>query len=171
MAWTTPINWVNGSVYGATTFNAQVRDNLLYLLNRPNARIKRTAGDYTISNTASFAAIDSANLKITLSLSGSAVLVIFSGVYNVGTNGQILYVDLQVDSALENNTTYGLWNSVYYIAAGGKVVVNWAHLVTGLSIGSHTFTPYAKVSTASTAGATLYASGTSPLFFGAVEVA
>lgn len=136
MPWTTPITWTAGSVVGASQLNQQVRDNLNYLLSRPHQVIKRDA-TYTTTSTA-FVEMDSVNLSITLTLSGSAVLVGFSA-----TIVNPAQFDLSVDGVRYTSFANGL---IYHnIGFAYSVPISYAVLVNGLSVGSHTFQPLWRV--------------------------
>jgi hypothetical protein len=167
--WTSPVTWNPGQVVAASDLNAQLRDNLIYLFTRPQSCIKRDNGaSYTTTST-SFVDIDGTNLKITLNISGSAVLLGFTGQTTRDSGGAEPIFDFLIDSTR-------------YASAGadglGRVPGNigpfcMTGLATGLAAGSHTFKVQWKVGASGTA--TLYAgNGTSgqdfiPTFW-AIEV-
>ena len=77
--WTTPATFSTGQLVAASDLNTYVRDNTSYLLNRPLGAIKRdNNADYTTTST-TFVDIDGTNLAITLTPSGSAILMGFTG--------------------------------------------------------------------------------------------
>ncbi len=165
MAWTTPITWAAGSVVSAATLNAQVRDNLGYLIARPHQRIIRTdASDYSTTST-TFVNIDAASLSIDLTISGSAVLVGFGGVLRQ-TEG--VYLDLSVNGTRYANTTQGIGIATISSTAN-YALASYSVLVTGLSVGAHQFRPMWRV--ASGTGVLRATTSTSPVCFWAVEVA
>lgn len=179
MAWTSPATWTAGQVVGAADLNSQLRDNMSYLLNgRPKQVIKRdNAGDYTTTSS-SFVAIDSTNLAITLTLSGTIALLMFSGMFNGGFNssyGPHTALDFDIDGTRylsAGNEGFGSYNSAVNNNSG-KVINTIMALVTGLSVGSHTFKVFWK--TTDTQTSTLYAgSGVSEVdsipTFSAVEI-
>jgi hypothetical protein len=138
--WTSPVTWNPGQVVAASDLNAQLRDNLIYLFARPQNVVKRDNGaNYTTTST-SFVDIDGTNLKITLNISGGAVLLGFTGVAvggSIVTNAGPAAFDFLIDSTryasagtdgLVANANTAYWNGV-----------SMAALVTGLSAGSHTF--------------------------------
>jgi hypothetical protein len=132
MPWTTPITWAAGSVVGASQLNQQVRDNLNYLISRPHQVIKRDA-TYSTTSTV-FVEMDSVNLSINLTLSGSAVFVGFSA--SVVNPAQF---DLSVDGVRYTSFANGLLS--HTIGFAYSAPISYAVLVNGLSVGSHTFRP------------------------------
>lgn len=167
MAWTTPQTWTAGSVVSASQLNEQLRDNMAYLLNRPHQRIVRTAtADYTTASAA-FVDIDSVNLSITLTLSGSAVLLGFSGMTLLDSGGAVAPAfNLTVNGSLYTTAPNGL------VSVEGQgflwTPVSFTVLVVGLSVGSHVFRPVWR--RLSTNAVTLRAIS-NPVSFWAVEVA
>ncbi len=134
MAWTNPPTWVTDQVVTAPDLNTYLTDNLVYLLNRPGTVIKRDNGSTYTTTSATFVAVDDTNLAITVAVKGSAVLVGFSGV----TNSLQAEFDINVDgtrvgSAGEDGIVQGGFVS------GSNTPVAITALVTGLSVGNHTF--------------------------------
>ena len=148
MAWTNPATWTPGQVISATDLNTHLRDNLVYLLSRPTSVVKRdNNANYTTTST-SFVDVDGTNLKITLTLSGSAVLLGFTV---MATNNAMF--DILIDSTrYASGGVDGLMASPD--ASLTKSPVSASILITGLSAAAHTFKLQWK---ASTATATLYA--------------
>jgi hypothetical protein len=167
MAWTTPQTWVAATVVSAAQLNEQLRDNLNYLLSRPHQRIIRTAAaDYTTTST-TFVDIDSTNLSITLAVSGSAVMVGFSGMAQFVNVGSHPVFDFTVDGVRYTTTSSGL---VGYEGTSGAFVgtVTYTALVVGLTVGTHVFRPVWRNATTGTV--TLRAVN-NPVCFWAIEVA
>jgi hypothetical protein len=163
MAWTTPITWTAGTVVGAANLNEQLRDNFNYLLSRPRQAIKRTAGaDYTTTST-SFVNIDATNLSINLTMSGSAVLVAFSGVLR---QTESVFLDFSVDGTRHANTSNGIGVATLTSTANDQLA-GYTILVTGLSVGSHTFNAMWRVAS----GTGVLRAINSPVFFSVIEVA
>ncbi len=133
--WTSPVTWNPGQVVAASDLNAQLRDNLIYLFARPQGVVKRDNGaSYTTTST-SFVDIDGTNLKITLNISGSAVLLGFTGC------GYLAQFDFLIDS-----TRYASAGADGLVDAGGALgPICMIGLVTGLAAGSHTFKVQWKV--------------------------
>lgn len=140
MGWTTPRTWVDGELENAAIFNPHVRDNLGYLLNRPNQKILRNnAADYTTSS-ASFVDVDATNLLLTLVMSGGAALITVAGMVANVTNSASIRFDIAVDGVRYSGATNGI-ASVVTASAGTTVdaPISFAILVTGLSAASHAF--------------------------------
>ncbi len=148
MGWTAPATWNPGQVISATDLNTHLRDNLNYLLSgRARQTIKRdNNADYSTSST-TFVDIDSTNLSITLNLSGTAVLLLFTA---VGTpSSGVAFIDFDIDG-----TRFAAGGVDGMGILGNRSVATIAALVTGLSAGSHTFKVKWKTNTSST---TIYA--------------
>lgn len=145
MAWTTPRTWVASEVPTAANFNAHVRDNLNYLLTRPGAAVKRDNGATYTTTSASFANVDGTNLTATINIAGGKALVYFAGVA-AGSDTQKISFDFTVDG-----TRYGAAGAdgmvhASIVGAGATNGVGFTAMVTGLSVGSHTFTLQWKTS-------------------------
>lgn len=142
--WYAPITWATDDVPTATQFNQFLRDDLLYLLNRPSAVVLRDNGGVYTTTSTSFANIDGANLSIALSIAGSAVLLGFTGaIYDSANiaNAQVM-LDFTVDGARVGAAGLdGLLPVRTSPNATGIIIENCSFgiLVTGLSAGSHTF--------------------------------
>jgi hypothetical protein len=148
MAWTTPATWTPGQVITATDLNTHLRDNLNFLFSRPNSVIKRdNNANYTTTST-SFVDVDGTNLKITLTITGSVVLLVFT----VMASSNAVF-DILIDS-----TRYASGGNDGLLAtqdaSSSRGPVSAALLITGLSAGAHTFKLQWK---AVTGTATLYA--------------
>lgn len=169
MAWTTPTTWTAGSVVTASDLNAQIRDNLLYLLVRPGSVVKRVVannGSYSTSGSAaSFAYIDTTNLSITMNTSGGNVIVGFSAAFG---NGPIA-VDFDIDGTRYTTSNMGIGQFAWHPNNGVVNLISYSELVTGLSVGSHTLKAMWK---GLSAGTVVLWSGTltSPTVFWAMEV-
>jgi hypothetical protein len=174
MAWTTPRTWVDGEVPGGSTFNAHVRDNLLYLLARPNQRISRDAGSSYTTTSTSFVDIDGTNLSISLTTSGSAVLIGMAGAVRGDSTDVRACFDVTIDGTrYAATTTEGITQGLPPVGGNFKSPISFAVLATGLSVGSHTFRLQWKVQAAGTTA--LLSGGVAnndhPISFWAVEVA
>lgn len=132
---TTPPTFTPGQIVGATDFNAYLRDNPLYLLARPHQSVLRdNAAAYTTTST-SFVDIDATNLKITISISGSAVLVGFAATCSLNNTAYASF-DIDVDGTRWGAA--GAEGIVSHHFSGGTFNVSFVVLVTGLSVASHT---------------------------------
>lgn len=106
MGYNTAKTWVTGEALTASDLNAQLRDNILYLLNRPSAVAEgRNLADISITST-SMAAVDDNfyNLDIT-TVTGKAIVELTGGSFLVVAT-DTLYVDLLIDGTtyLSSNT-------------------------------------------------------------------
>ncbi len=173
MAWTTPDTRSAGDVLSAANYNTYLRDNLNYLFSgRPKFSILRDNGANYTTTSLTFVDVDGTNLKGTLTVSGSAVLLGFNCAL-VGLNIRGFF-DFAVDGTRLGAA--GLNGLIRQTEGngGGDGGVSLMALVTGLSIGSHTFTIQWRAHAAGTL--TMYAgSGTAgqdfiPHFWG-IEVA
>jgi hypothetical protein len=153
MGWTTPATWNPGQVVSATDLNTHLRDNLNYLLSgRARQVIKRDNNANYATTSTSFVDIDSTNLAITLNLSGTAVLLVFTAVGNTLAGGTPI-IDFDIDSTrFASGGTEGL--GIVPHRTVGTIVA----LVTGLSAGNHTFK--VKWKTASNTAALYAGNGT-----------
>jgi hypothetical protein len=149
MGWTLPATWNPGQVISATDLNTHLRDNLNYLFSgRPRQTIKRdNNANYTTTST-SFVDLDATNLSITLNLSGSAVLLLFTAISTTGGGG-VAFVDFDIDG-----TRFAAGGADGLGSLGNRTGATIAVLVTGLSAGNHTFKVKWK---ANTGAATIYA--------------
>src|SRR5262245_61351961 len=144
MAWTTPPSWTTSQLVTATQMQV-LSDDLSYLLNRPNSAVKRDNGATYTTTSTSFADIDATNLKITMSISGSAVLLAFTCAATLSTTAYMTF-DFDVDGTRYGSAGADGISSHNFINAIPKGVTMVA-LVTGLSTGSHTFKVKYKVNT------------------------
>jgi hypothetical protein len=156
--WTTPPTFTPGQIVTATDFNSYLRDNPLYLLARPSQSILRdNNASYTTTST-SFVDIDGTNLKITMSISGSAVLLGFTGAMILSTTGYAKF-DFDVDGTrFANGGTDGLTAGNFI--NGNPNLITMMALVTGLAAGSHTFKPKWCVSSGAITGTLFAGNGT-----------
>src|SRR5437763_981331 len=131
-----------GDVISSSSWGNQIKTNEDYLFNgRPGQVIKRdNNADYTTTST-SFVDIDGTNLMITATINSGKALVIFTGHFSITGSIQ---VDILVDGTRYLSAgADGFGNA----AAGNNAFVA---LVTGLSVGSHTFKPQWKTGSGAT---------------------
>ena len=164
MTWTTPKTWVTGEALTASDLNTHVRDNLDYLkdaiddLTSPPTDHYECdeASDYTTTST-SFVAVDSTNLRLTITTNGGDVLIVFTGSVANSAAGYRTYLDIEVDDASYLGDDDGL--VVFSNAANYNTPPSLVALAQNLSAGEHTFELHWKVEGGT---ATLYAgAGTS----------
>jgi len=134
--WTNPITFVVNAVLSAAQLNANIRDNLLYLLQgRPCTVVNRTgSSDYTTTST-SFVDVDASNLIITqYSQSGRVKLTaIFGALAAVATD-----FDITVDG-VRGGGSAGLLRQLGASDGGSSRPIAIVFIFTGLSVGNHTF--------------------------------
>ncbi len=149
--WTPPATWHIDQLVTHDDLNAQVRDNLEYLLSPSHERILRDNGsEYSITNVTAFQDIDSANLSIELAVHGGPVLVHLQGVVRVDAGDQVFF-DFAVDGTrVAAAFDWGL-TRVICIDAGDRVPLSILILLTGLSAGTYTLRPQWRSDSGSTA--------------------
>lgn len=144
MSFTTVPTFTPSQLVNETDLNTYLRDNPTYLLNRPTAMNKIHKGsNYSFSNT-SFAEMDSTLMKISKAMSGTAALVAFEAVASAGT-GNTVFLDLLLDGTRIGAGNDGL--SIFSVSST-KIRIGFCVLITGLTPGSHTFSPTAKMGAA-----------------------
>jgi hypothetical protein len=141
MAWSTPPTFTTSELVPASKLT-QLSDDLSYLLNRPKGSTFRDNGSTYTTTTTTFAAVDSTNMKQTITISGSSVLVGFAGtVFNTDAgNIGINCLDITVDGTRAGAAgTDGIVVMVDLGNVTHQTNGSFTILVTGLSTGSHTF--------------------------------
>ena len=130
------MTYIVNAVLSAAQLNANIRDNLLYLLQgRPITVINRTgSSDYTTTST-SFVDVDAANLIITqYSQSGRVKLsVTLATLAAVATD-----FDITVDGTRAGGAA-GLVRQIGASDGGSTRPITILFIFTGLSVGNHTF--------------------------------
>lgn len=146
--WTAPNTAVTGAPISASEYNTYVRDNLTFV-HSGKARsqiIREGVANYTTSST-SFAAVDTTNLRITLTVSTGRVRIRATGMLQHSDTasgagsllGGTMCIDIQKDAATRAGGTNGLWKILQ--TNNGTALHPFAVEAefTGLSVGSHTF--------------------------------
>ncbi len=136
-AWTTPATWAASQLVTATDLNVQMRDNLGYLFARPQAVVKRDNNANYTTTSGTFVDIDSTNLKITLTISGSTVLLAFVGTFV--HSGNNIFLDIDVDGARVGSAGGSGLAGASFSTPGNQTTIPLIILVTGLAPGAHTF--------------------------------
>lgn len=140
MAWTTPETWVPGQVVAASDLNSNIRDNTLYLFSgRPVGFTQHVgAADYSTASS-TFVDVDATNLILTLTTTGSRVLVAAMALIGGSLAAGGCFLDFILDSTTRAGGTSGLISTA--ISGGGTQVhaVTAIGLFTGLSAAAHTF--------------------------------
>lgn len=168
MAWNTPYTFTSGEVVSASRLNAQIRDNMNYLLNgRPFGQIVREGtSDYTTTNT-TFTPVDATNLRHTLTPNSGRIKLTAMGQWsNSGDNN--MYMDFILDNA-GAATRVGGTSGLRQQRQGNNGTSVWPFTVvgvfTGLSATSHTFDLAWRVN----AGTVTGHNNPSPIYFMAEE--
>lgn len=140
MAWTTPKTWLAGSPLLAAELNTHLRDNLAVLKAPPtNGYSPNEVSDYSTSSTA-FVDVDGTKLALTITTTGGAVMVGFSGAIKAPTNNGA-NLDVAVDGVrvagddgftAVTNATDGTYSERINNAS-------FVYLVSSLGAGAHTF--------------------------------
>lgn len=154
MAWTTPASWSVDQLVTADDLNTQLRDNLNALKTPPSAHYEpNEASDYQTTSS-SFANVDGTNLALTVTITGSEVMIGFHGTVQSSVPAGICF-DVRVDDLANVGHDDGIIR-VRPDSASDEQCVSFVRLVTGLADGQHTFKLQWKT-----------ASGTATLFAGA----
>lgn len=168
MGWTTPVTWSNGSVPGATDLNAQIRDNLLFLFSgRALQKIAYEGSADKTTTSTSFVAVDTTNLRCTLTVTTGRVLVFGRGNWSNSTTTAQMYADFLMDGATRaGGTNNGLAQQETGSTGTGYWPFSILGIFTGVSSGSHTFDLAWKVS----AGTATMLNNTEPIVLIAMEI-
>lgn len=136
MAWNLPTTWAPGNLVQASALNAQLRDNLNYLLT-PSAVMRSTATG-TISTTSTTYASFGTAWALSLNSNGGHVLIGGQAYFTAagGTNAMQILLGVDIDG-----TTYPLGAGVGTFLG----TLNGSRLVTGLASGAHTVTLMTRV--------------------------
>ena len=168
MAWTTPATWSSNQVVTAAQLNTHIRDNENYLLSRANNQIIRANGSNYTTTSSTFAAIDTTNLSITLTMTTTKVRLILAGVAYNSTAGSEVEFDFFVDGtrvgASYTRGLYGFYQPVnnYWCAVNLSIV-------TTVSTGSRVFKPVWR--TGSNTANFVSDTGNTAILFSAMEEA
>lgn len=138
--WTPPRTWTVGELVTAGLLNTHLRDNLEFVkaqIDLPlNFALASSAAAYTTGST-SFADIDAAALKLTLTTSGGAVLLGFSShIKHSAAQGE-MRLDWNIDGIRIGEASYG--TCFLQAAAANAYLPVTQVLIRPLSAGTHTF--------------------------------
>lgn len=133
--WTTPRTWAMNELVTESLLNQQLRDNLEYLSSRPFAEYQWTSS-YTTTST-SFIAVDSTNLRLSLTTNGGDVLVLLAASASNNTSGADNFLDVAVNGVRKGgvNGIYGFDTA----STNNPFNVSVPIIIDGLAAGSHTF--------------------------------
>jgi hypothetical protein len=137
MAWTTPITWATNQLVAASDMNNNVRDNANYLFNGRPQTTKKTAFSTLSTSSTTFVDVDATNLIIThIAGSGRVLLLWTVPVLTPAVGTANASLDIIMDSTTRiGDATYGLTIVPPQFRTSCTVI----GLVTGVSVGSHTF--------------------------------
>lgn len=127
MAWTNPITWVFKQVWSATVFNQQIRDNLLFLKNRP----------YTVAALGSTNQTGISTAWTTITNSGLQIVVPVTAVLEFGWRITLSHTTVNNYVSID---IYDLDNNVY-LSSGTATpsTAGLARLTLGLATGASIF--------------------------------
>lgn len=159
--WHGSANWDVGQLVTAADMNAQVRDNVGYLFERPLAFVTINRSSDFVTTSTSFVNVHSDEMAVTLTLAGTRARVHFYGNFTLQTSSPgtcYLSLDVSVDGIRQAGDD-GICGG-----QNGQMQIGFSYVITGLTPGTHTFRLMWKAVPQGeyTATATLYAgAGTS----------
>lgn len=160
--WHGTANWDVGQLVTAADMNAQVRDNIGYLFERPAGVVtSNRESDYVTTSTA-FVDVHASEMAVTLDLEGTRVQVQFQGNFHIETSSpgtNRTYLDVAVDGVRQAGD-----DGICLVVGGGYMsVTGFRWVITGLTPGTHTFSlQWKTIASVGTPTATLFAgAGTS----------
>lgn len=130
MAWTLPKTWVAGERVVATDMNAQIRDNINYLLT-PNAFVVRSAVGALSTTSTTYASLGAGWSQSITTYGGHVLVGLQMPVSGPGTN-QSAFVGVEVDGTLYTG-------AITPLSGNTPFTVHFTKLITGLASASHTF--------------------------------
>lgn len=141
--WTAPRTWVDLKTVNADDMNEQMRDNLLFLKDRPFGIYANWAATQT-TTSASFVAVT--NVNVTITTTGSRVMLIcHGGIWDSGVYTTRL--DLAIDGTRQGDATDGMFmTSQVPDTQGQNAPFALTFVTSALAAGSHTFALYWSVS-------------------------
>lgn len=129
MAWTLPRTWVDGELVNAALLNAQIRDNLNYLLAPNVAYLKTAAGVLTTTST----------VLATLGTAWSQSLTLNGGHLQFGAQLVTSAAGAGAGNVVFAVTVDGTPYTAFYQAIGQTPqTITFHQLLTGLASGAHT---------------------------------
>lgn len=132
--WTAPLTWTTDQLVTASDLNTHLRDNLEFLKDPPTtAALLNESANYSTTST-TFVNVDATKLTLTLTTSGGAVLIGFSGMCLNSGGTFAIYFDVDIDGA-----RFAGDDGITGSAAAAVEHFAFAILKTGLAAGTHTF--------------------------------
>ena len=136
MVWTNPKTWSAGEALTYLLMNEQLRDNMDFLFDRPEACYTlNEASNYATSLT-TWADIDATNLALTFTASGSHIMTGFFGCFTHTAVAGRIHLDITVDGVREAGDD-GL-TMVAIQDTADRVNISFLHMMAPLSLASHT---------------------------------
>lgn len=157
MAWTTPKTWSQALVT-EDDLNEQIRDNLNFLFDPTEDHNTGDKGSNYTTTSATFAAVDTAggdDLRLTMTPQGEDVEIEFDCdvAHSAGGAGVMVNLNLYIDgvAVVDGDGLCGV--NTASAAANASYHLHFRWIARGLSLASHTFDVYWKVSSGT---ATMY---------------
>lgn len=153
--WTEPKDWVYKDVFSAADANIQIRDNLLYLFQKPREyQMLSTAANLVVALTTAWAAVDDTQFTRTIvtTKDNQEVDLTLEGNGGLSVGAQYIVFDWLMDSTNYISTMtptpllYGT-KMVYMLTAGVYYPVNFTKRVVIATAGAHTFKLRARIVT------------------------
>jgi len=144
MSWTQPITWAFQQVWSAVIFNQQIRDNLLYLKNRPYDKSYLGVVDQTGITTA-WVAVTNGALQIILPVTGvlefSWRMHVYSTTVNARVSVDIFDVDngVYLSSGTATPTTNGIAHHYTHPTASIGSSACGSFIQEGVAAGTHNY--------------------------------
>ena len=146
--WTTPRTWADNDLVDAADLNEQLRDNLEWVKavidNGDSYECDEASSDYTTTST-NFTAVDSTNLRLTITTNGGDVLVGFCGSITTTSAGYRIFLDVKLDDDYLGNDDGLLAKSIASGLGDTPHPASFVYLVRDLETGEHTFELHWKV--------------------------
>lgn len=142
MAWNTPLTWDTGRLVTANDLNTHIRDNLLYLKNRPAVTV-----GYTSMNTTSTTYVPLFSWQSIVTTAGARVLVCASGFAQALGQATSFSVVLAQDGVAPSGSDPGLAQGHLQANLGWAVPWAFSVLTSVLTPASHTFRVYFRTNT------------------------
>lgn len=156
--WHGAADWDVGQLVTAADMNAQVRDNIGYLFERPTAVITSDEAGNFITTSTAWVNVDATDMALALDLEGTRARVTFQGMFRVQTSSPgtgRLYLDITVDGVRQAGDD-GI--TMLHVTSDDYQPLGFSWVVTGLTPGAHTFAlQWRAMASVGTPTATLFA--------------
>jgi len=138
--WHGTADWEVGQLVTAADLNAQVRDNVGYLFERPLGLVTSNRSSDFVTTSTSFVNVHADDMAVTLDLEGTRVRVTFQGNFRIQTSSPgtgRLYLDVAVDGIRQAGDD-GI--CVVHVTTDSYEPLGFSWVITDLAPGTHTFT-------------------------------